>query len=67
MLNFGSRIGVIQKIFLVSGSTKKCDHDYDRALKKKHLGICIEYTYISELMLWLRRGKFVQLLKLLSM
>ena len=26
---------------------------------KKQLGICIEYKYISELMLWLHQGKFV--------
>ena len=26
---------------------------------KKQLRICIEYTYISEFMLWLHRGKFV--------
>ena len=42
-----------------SGITKKCDHACDQALKKKQLGICIEYTYISELMLWLHWGKFV--------
>ena len=28
---------------------------------KKQLGICIEYSYISELMLWLYRGKFVNI------
>ena len=28
---------------------------------KKQLGICIEYTYISEFMLWLHWGKFVNI------
>ena len=28
---------------------------------KKQLGICIEYTYISELMVCLHQGKFVNL------
>ena len=45
---------VIQKIFLVGVSTKKCDHIYDQ------LRICIEYTYISEFILWLHQGKFVK-------
>ena len=27
---------------------------------KKQLGICIEYSYISEFMLWLHQGKFVK-------
>ena len=46
--------GVIQKIFLSGGSTKKCDHVCHQ------LGICIEYTYISEFILWLHQGKFVK-------
>ena len=33
-------------------SLKKCNHDCDQALIKQ-LVICTEYTYISELMLWL--------------
>ena len=33
------------------GSTKKCDHECDWAFKKS--------TYVSELMLWLHWGKFV--------
>ena len=33
----------------------------DEALTKRQLEICIEYTYISELMLWLHWGKFVNL------
>ena len=28
---------------------------------KKQLGICLEYTYISEFMLWLLLGKFVNI------
>ena len=28
-------------------------------INKKQLGICIEYTHISEFMLWLHWGKFV--------
>ena len=37
------------------GGTKKCgDHICD------HLGICIEYTYISEFILWLHQGEFVK-------
>ena len=47
--------GVIQKLFLGSGSTKKCDHVFDQ------LVICIEYTYISELILWLHQDKFVKI------
>ena len=52
--------GVIQKMFLGSSSTKKCDHDCDQALTKKQLRICIDYIYIvSELILLLHWGKFV--------
>ena len=46
--------GLMQKTFLGAGSTKKCDHVCDQ------LGICIEYTYISEFILWLHQGKFVK-------
>ena len=42
--------GVIQKVLGGGSSTKKCDHDRS-STHKKQLGICIEYTYISELML----------------
>ena len=54
---------VIQKIVLGSGSTKKCDHDCDQSSTHENsiLGICIEYKYISEFMLWLHRGKFVNI------
>ena len=45
---------VIQKYFLSGGSMKKCDHVCHQ------LGICIEYTYISEFILWLHQGKFVK-------
>ena len=41
-------------------STKKCDDNCDQTLIKKQLGICIEYTYISESMLCLHRGKSVK-------
>ena len=51
--------GLQQKFFSDGGSTKKCDHDNDQALIKKQQGSCIEYIYISELMLWLHWGKFV--------
>ena len=48
------------KMFLGSGSMKKCDHDCDQALTKKQLRICIDYIYIvSELILLLHWGKFV--------
>ena len=50
--------GVIQKVLGGSSSTKKCDHDRS-STHKKQLGICIEYTYISELMLWLHQDKSV--------
>ena len=46
--------GVMQEIFLGGGSTKKCEHVCDQ------LRICIEYTYISEFILWLHQGKFVK-------
>ena len=46
--------GVIQKKFLGGGSTKKCDHICGQ------LGICIEYTYSSEFILWLHQGKCVK-------
>ena len=46
--------GVIQKPFLGASSTKKCDDVCDQ------LGICIEYTYINEFILWLHQGKFVK-------
>ena len=46
------------EIFLGGVSTKKCDHDCDQALKKQ-LGICVEYTYVSEVMLGLHQSKFV--------
>ena len=46
--------GVIQKTFLGAVSTKKCDNVCDQ------LGIYIEYTYISELVLWLQQIKFVK-------
>ena len=52
---------VIQKIFLRGDITKKCNHDCDQAFIKKYLGVCIEYTYISESMLWLHRGEFVNI------
>ena len=42
-------------------SMKNCNHVSDQALIKKQLGICIENTCISELMLWLHRGTFVNL------
>ena len=50
--------GLIQKLLGGSSSSKKYNHDRDQALIKKQLGICIEYTYISELMLWLHQSKF---------
>ena len=34
-----------------SSSTKKCDHNCDKKTHKKQLETCIEYAYISELML----------------
>ena len=37
--------GIIQKVLLGGGIMKKCDHDCDQ------LGICIEYTYISDFIL----------------
>ena len=46
--------GLIQKTFLRAGSMKKCDHVCDQ------LRICIEYTYISEFILWLHQGTFVK-------
>ena len=52
---------VIQKIFLRGDITEKCNHDCDQAFIKKYLGVCIEYTYISESMLWLHRGEFVNI------
>ena len=42
------------------GSTEKCDHDWS-STHKRQLGICIEYTYISELRVWVHRGKFSNL------
>ena len=39
---------IIQKNFLGGCTTKNCDHVCDQAFIKKHLGLCIEYTYISK-------------------
>ena len=47
--------------FLDSSSTKKCDHDCDEALIKSSRGSASEYTYISQLMLWLGGGMFVNI------
>ena len=49
-----THLGVLQENILGSGSTKECDHDCDQ------LGLCIEYTYISEFILWLHRGKILK-------
>ena len=44
-------------MFLGGGSTKKCDQDCDQALIKSSW----VSVYISELMLWLHQGKFVNI------
>ena len=46
---------VIQEVFLGGDSTNRWSSTH-----KKQLGICIEYKYISEFMLWLPQGKFVK-------
>ena len=47
--------GIIKTFFLGGCTTKKCNPACDQAF----IRVCIEYTYISELMLWLHRDKFV--------
>ena len=56
------------EIFLGGGSMEKCNHNWS-STHKKQLGICIVYTYISELMLLLHQGKFVNIkwVKILSL
>ena len=48
--------GVINKFFYEEVRSRLWSSTH-----KKQLGICIEYTYISELMLWLHQGKFVNI------
>ena len=58
--NFTGHAGVMQGFFGGGGSAKKCNHDWS-ITHKKQVGICIKYTCISEVMLWLHHGKFAKI------
>ena len=49
----------MQNFLGCGGNAKKWDHNCDLALIKRSWGSVL-YTYISELMLWLHRGKFMK-------